>query len=98
MFLFLRSDSKHGVIAWTPEDGSVKLHPSSVNNKMRNFPSPFLTYFTKQRSTAIYLHDTSCVTAPILLFAGSNSSISKTTMLLYISFYNIDLISIKYSF
>ncbi|XP_035741323.1 ATP-dependent DNA/RNA helicase DHX36-like isoform X3 [Vespa mandarinia] len=71
------SDSKHGVIAWTPEDGSVKLHPSSVNNKMKDFPSPFLTYFTKQRSTAIYLHDTSCVTAPILLFAGSNSSIRR---------------------
>lgn len=71
-------DSKRGVIAWTPEDGTVKVHPSSVNNKMKDFPSPFLTYFTKQRSTAIYLHDTSCVTAPILLFAGSNSFIQRT--------------------
>lgn len=70
-------DSKRGVIAWTPEDGTVKVHPSSVNNKMKDFPSPFLTYFTKQRSTAIYLHDTSCVTAPILLFAGSNSFIQR---------------------
>ncbi|XP_014599977.1 PREDICTED: ATP-dependent RNA helicase DHX36-like [Polistes canadensis] len=71
-------DFKRGVIAWTPEDGTVKVHPSSVNNKMKDFPSPFLTYFTKQRSTAIYLHDTSCVTAPILLFAGSNSFIQRT--------------------
>ncbi|KAK2585322.1 hypothetical protein KPH14_010004 [Odynerus spinipes] len=73
----IKSVTKHGVLAWTPEDGRVKLHPSSVNDKMKDFPSPFLTYFTKQRSTAIYLHDTSCVTAPILLFAGSDSSIRR---------------------
>jgi len=65
------------VIGWTPEDGRVCIHPSSVNNKVSNFPSRYLTYFTKQRSTAIFLHDTTCISVPILLFAGPNMSISK---------------------
>ncbi|CAL7947300.1 unnamed protein product [Xylocopa violacea] len=73
----IRRVTKNGTIAWTPEDGSVAVHPSSVNYKMQKFPSPFITYFTKQRSTAIFLHDTTCVTAPILLFAAPNMSIRK---------------------
>ncbi|XP_071653417.1 ATP-dependent DNA/RNA helicase DHX36 [Temnothorax longispinosus] len=73
----IRRINKHGVNAWTPEDGSVCIHPSSVNNKVSRFPSPYLTYFTKQRSTAIFLHDTTCISVPILLFAGSNISIRR---------------------
>ncbi|XP_043788286.1 ATP-dependent DNA/RNA helicase DHX36-like [Apis laboriosa] len=69
--------TKNGTLAWTPEDGSVAVHPSSVNDKVKKFPSPFITYFTKQLSTAIYLHDTTCVTAPILLFAAPNMTIKK---------------------
>ncbi|KYM95193.1 putative ATP-dependent RNA helicase DHX36 [Cyphomyrmex costatus] len=67
--------TKNGVISWTPEDGSVRIHPSSVNNRVSHLPSRYLTYFTKQRSTAIFLHDTTCISVPILLFAGSNISI-----------------------
>ncbi|KAL0127321.1 hypothetical protein PUN28_005545 [Cardiocondyla obscurior] len=66
---------KNGVGCWTPEDGEVRIHPSSINNKVDSFPSRYLTYFTKQRSTAIYLHDTTCVSVPMLLFAGPNISI-----------------------
>ncbi|XP_076232336.1 ATP-dependent DNA/RNA helicase DHX36 isoform X2 [Calliopsis andreniformis] len=73
----IRGVTKGGTIAWTPEDGKVCIHPSSVNDKISNFPSPYITYFTKQKSTAVYLHDTTCVTAPILLFFAPNMSIKK---------------------
>ncbi|XP_011868007.1 PREDICTED: ATP-dependent RNA helicase DHX36 [Vollenhovia emeryi] len=73
----VRRVNKGGVVCWTPEDGSVRVHPSSVNSKASEFPSRFLTYFTKQRSTAIFLHDTSCISVPILLFAGPNISIRR---------------------
>lgn len=72
----ITATTRNGVIARTAENEYVKLHPSSVNSKMNFFPSPYLTYFTKQRSTAIYLHDTSCVTGQILLFAGKDVSIN----------------------
>lgn len=52
------------------------MHPLSVNWKASNFASQYLTYFTKQRSSAIYLHDTTCISVPILLFTGPNISIS----------------------
>ncbi|XP_066597758.1 ATP-dependent DNA/RNA helicase DHX36 [Prorops nasuta] len=69
----VRNVNKHGVRAWTPEDGRVLVHPSSVNEKVQSFPSPYLTYFVKQKSTSIFLHDTTCVSEPILLFADSNN-------------------------
>ncbi|KAL6449085.1 hypothetical protein ACFW04_000652 [Cataglyphis niger] len=68
----IRRITKNGAVGWTPEDGSVRTHPSSVNCKASNFPSQYLTYFTKKRSTAIYLHDTTCISIPILLFTGPN--------------------------
>lgn len=71
-----RRVTKAGSVAWTPEDGKVCIHPSSVNDKVNNFPSPYITYFTKQQSTSVYLHDTTCVTAPVLVFAAPNMSIS----------------------
>ncbi|KYN43416.1 putative ATP-dependent RNA helicase DHX36 [Trachymyrmex septentrionalis] len=73
----IRRTTKNGAVSWTPEDGTVCIHPSSVNNKVFNFPSRYLTYFTKQRSTSIYLHDTTCISVPILLFAGPNMSIKR---------------------
>ncbi|KAM0728608.1 ATP-dependent DNA/RNA helicase DHX36 [Formica fusca] len=68
----IRKITKNGIVGWTPEDGSVRTHPSSVNCKASNFSSQYLTYFTKKRSTAIYLHDTTCISVPILLFTGPN--------------------------
>lgn len=76
---YYRKVTKQGVVGWTPEDGPVRTHPSSVNNRSCNFPSRYLTYFTKQRSTAIYLHDTTCVNIPILLFARPNMVISTSS-------------------
>ncbi|XP_026827375.1 ATP-dependent DNA/RNA helicase DHX36 [Ooceraea biroi] len=75
----VRRVTKHGIVGWTPEDGPVRTHPSSVNNKaqVRNFPGRYLTYFTKQRSTAIFLHDTTCISMPTLLFAGPKISIRR---------------------
>lgn len=73
----IRKITKNGVVGWTPEDGSVRLHPSSVNNRASNFPSQYLTYFTKQRSTAIFLHDTTCINVPSLVFAGPSLSIRR---------------------
>ncbi|KAM0735084.1 ATP-dependent DNA/RNA helicase DHX36 [Formica fusca] len=65
------------IVGWTPEDGDVRMHPLSVNWKASNFASQYLTYFTKQRSSAIYLHDTTCISVPILLFTGPNISIRR---------------------
>ncbi|XP_070167968.1 ATP-dependent DNA/RNA helicase DHX36-like [Polyergus mexicanus] len=65
------------IVVRTPEDGPVRVHPLSVNWKASNFASQYLTYFTKQRSTFIYLHDTTCISVPILLFTGPNISIRR---------------------
>lgn len=73
---FFRNFSRNGVVAWTPEDGTVRTHPSSVNNRVSTFPNLYLTYFTKQLSTAIYLHDTTCISVPILLLVRPNTPIS----------------------
>lgn len=64
--------TKHNVKVVTPEDGKVKIHPSSINEKARSMPSCYLIYFFKKRSTAIYLHDTTFVSAWALLFANFN--------------------------
>ncbi|KAJ8680609.1 hypothetical protein QAD02_016396 [Eretmocerus hayati] len=67
--------SKRGVKAVTIEKEMVKLHPSSVNEKVEAFPSPYLTYYLKRKSTGIYLFDTTCVNPIALLFASPNSSL-----------------------
>ncbi|XP_015601854.1 ATP-dependent RNA helicase DHX36 isoform X2 [Cephus cinctus] len=67
----------HSVKIWTPEDGPVKLHPSSINDKGGPFPSPYMTYFTKQRSTAIFLHDTTCISPIALLLSAPINSINE---------------------
>lgn len=87
-YFMFRRVTKNGTRAWTPEDGSVTIHPSSVNDRVREYPNPFITYFTKQLSTAIYLHDTTCVSASILLFTAPKVSIS-TCILLQNNFYII---------
>ncbi|XP_003486528.1 ATP-dependent DNA/RNA helicase DHX36 isoform X1 [Bombus impatiens] len=84
----IRRVTKNGTRAWTPEDGSVTIHPSSVNDRVREYPNPFITYFTKQLSTAIYLHDTTCVSAPILLFTAPKMSIRKERGNYFISLAN----------
>lgn len=53
----------------TLEDGRVVLHPSSVN-KYAKRPAQKLVYRLKQRSTDLFLHDTSPAHAiPLIFFA-----------------------------
>ncbi|CAK9812236.1 ATP-dependent DNA/RNA helicase DHX36 [Anthophora quadrimaculata] len=73
----VRSVTKTGTLAYTVEYENVAIHPSSVNNKIMSLPSPYITYFAKKQSTAIYLHVTTCVTVPILLFALPNTFMKK---------------------
>ncbi|XP_069705785.1 ATP-dependent DNA/RNA helicase DHX36 [Periplaneta americana] len=54
----------------TPEDGSVCIHPRSINEKQTEFESPYLLYHLKLKSTSIYLHDTTMVYPLPLLFFG----------------------------
>lgn len=61
----------------TTEDGNVKIHPSSINAKANQLPTPYVTYFLKQKSTAIYLHDTTCVDEAALIFSSSKCSIKR---------------------
>ncbi|XP_012286873.1 ATP-dependent RNA helicase DHX36 [Orussus abietinus] len=74
----IKSVGKFGVKATTPEDGTVAIHPSSINEK--DLPKVcighYMTYFLKKRSTAIYLHDTTIVSRMALILAGPNSSIT----------------------
>ncbi|KAL1115562.1 hypothetical protein AAG570_005852 [Ranatra chinensis] len=53
---------------FTPEDGVVKLHPKSINEKTKDFESRFLVYHQKLKSSAIYLHDTTMVYPFALIF------------------------------
>lgn len=77
-FGFFRHHSNSGIRAFSPEDRlSVTVHPSSVNHAVVGLPSPYITYFSKRLSTSIYLHDTTCVTVPILLFASADIFISR---------------------
>ncbi|CAK9823206.1 ATP-dependent DNA/RNA helicase DHX36 [Anthophora retusa] len=73
----VRRVTKNGTHAYTVEHESVAIHPSSVNNKITSLPSPYITYFAKKQSTAIYLHVTTCVSVAILLFAIPNTSMKK---------------------
>ncbi|XP_014222237.1 ATP-dependent RNA helicase DHX36 [Trichogramma pretiosum] len=66
--------TKGGVRCVTTEEEKVKLHISSINDKARSFPSPYLTYYLKRKSTGIFLFDTTCVSPWALLFASPNAN------------------------
>ncbi|XP_055386793.1 ATP-dependent DNA/RNA helicase DHX36 [Condylostylus longicornis] len=62
----------------TPEDGvKVKIHPSSVNSKERSFDSKFLVFFNIQKSTDVFLHDTTMVYPISLLIFGDQVAIKR---------------------
>ncbi|XP_033644979.1 ATP-dependent DNA/RNA helicase DHX36-like [Asterias rubens] len=55
----------------TPQDGQVKIHPKSVNCDESQFPSNWILYHLKMKSTSVFLHDTSAVEPyPLLFFGG----------------------------
>ncbi|XP_058808808.1 ATP-dependent DNA/RNA helicase DHX36 [Phymastichus coffea] len=68
-----RASPRSGVKAITTEKELVKVHPASINEKVYSFPSPYLTYFLKRKSTGIYLFDTTSVSPVALLFASPTS-------------------------
>jgi len=62
----------------TPEDGvRVKIHPSSINSKERNFDSKFLVFFNKQKSSDVFLLDTTMVYPISLLIFGDKITIKQ---------------------
>ena len=54
----------------TLEDGFVLIHPRSINYDAKLTSSSWLCYFSKMRSTSIYLHDCSVVPVHSVLFFG----------------------------
>jgi hypothetical protein len=54
------------------QDGEVFVHPISVNfDASVTFPSPYLLYFEKVKTTKVYIRDATMMTPyPLLLFGG----------------------------
>ncbi|XP_015109498.1 ATP-dependent DNA/RNA helicase DHX36 [Diachasma alloeum] len=59
----------------TSEDGPVRIHPRSINSKITQLPSPYVTYFLKQKSGAIFLHDTTFVSEAALILAAPECTV-----------------------
>ena len=72
------------VTAVTTEEEEVTLHPSSINNLVDKFPSPYLTYYLKRKSSKIYLLDSTSVSPVALLFASPKCSISNYKKYFYL--------------
>ncbi|KAJ8032843.1 ATP-dependent RNA helicase DHX36 [Holothuria leucospilota] len=60
---------------YTFQDGKVELHLKSVNAQENNFPSTWLLYHTKIKSTCIFIHDASPIDPYPLLFFGGDISL-----------------------
>lgn len=57
----------------TREDGYVCIHPSSVNSIVGHFPSPFLVFQEKVKTSRIFIRDCTMIPLlPLVLFAGSD--------------------------
>ncbi|KAK1171604.1 putative ATP-dependent RNA helicase DHX57 isoform X1 [Acipenser oxyrinchus oxyrinchus] len=55
----------------TKNDGSVHVHPSSVNYPVRHFDSPYLVYHEKVKTSRVFIRDCSMVSVyPLVLFGG----------------------------
>ncbi|XP_022089221.1 ATP-dependent RNA helicase DHX36-like [Acanthaster planci] len=61
----------------TRQDGQVKIHPKSVNFKEADFPTNWILYHLKLKSTNVYLHDTSAVGPYPLLFFGGKIGVTR---------------------
>lgn len=56
---------------------TVFLHPSSVNYIVKSFPSPYLVYQEKVKTSKIFIRDSTMVPAiPLVLFSGYDVKIS----------------------
>lgn len=60
----------------TRDDGYVNLHPSSINYSSGSYPSPFLIYQEKVKTSKIFLRETSLIPViSLILFSGSDVKI-----------------------
>ncbi|KAJ6635028.1 putative ATP-dependent RNA helicase DHX57 [Pseudolycoriella hygida] len=60
----------------TSQDGYVFIHPSSVNSVVGHFPSPFLVFQEKVKTSKIFIRECTMVPIlPLVLFSGSNIDI-----------------------
>ena len=64
----------------TFDDGKVKPRPSSVNSFVRSFPSRWLVYNQKVKSSDIFIRDSSCVSDYALLLFGGALTTKGSTM------------------
>lgn len=71
--------NKHGILVTvrTPEDGNVKLHPSSVNVNEKYFRSNFLVYHLKMRTTSKFLYDSTMVQPLAIVFFGDQLEVKE---------------------
>lgn len=71
--------NKRGIIVnvRTPEDGNVKIHPSSVNVDEKYFRSNFLVYHLKMRTTSKFLYDTTMVQPLAIVFFGDQLEVAQ---------------------
>ena len=62
----------------TKEDGYVNLHPSSVNFQIGYYPSPYLVYQEKVKTSKIFIREVSMVgMLPLVLFSGYGLSVEQ---------------------
>ncbi|NXA95847.1 DHX36 helicase, partial [Melanocharis versteri] len=71
------SKKRKMVKVYTKTDGSVNIHPKSVNVGETEFHYNWLVYHLKMRTSSIYLYDCTEVSPYCLLFFGGNISIQK---------------------
>ncbi|XP_015111044.1 putative ATP-dependent RNA helicase DHX57 isoform X2 [Diachasma alloeum] len=62
----------------TKNDGLVFIHPSSVNFSIGHFPSPYLAFQEKIKTSKVYIRDVSMVSMlPLVLFSGYGVNIEQ---------------------
>ena len=61
----------------TKVDGKVSFHPKSVNSDEYTFRSKFLIYYTKMKSSQVYIHDATEIPPFPLLFFGGDISVER---------------------
>ncbi|KAJ8013856.1 hypothetical protein DPEC_G00034150, partial [Dallia pectoralis] len=60
----------------TKNDGSVHVHPSSVNYTVRHYDSPYLVYHEKVKTSRVFIRDCSMVSVyPLVLFGGGQVNV-----------------------
>uniref|UniRef100_A0A8C8YID8 ATP-dependent DNA/RNA helicase DHX36 n=1 Tax=Prolemur simus TaxID=1328070 RepID=A0A8C8YID8_PROSS len=71
------SKKRKMVKVYTKTDGTVSIHPKSVNVEQTDFHYNWLIYHLKMRTSSIYLYDCTEVSPYCLLFFGGDISIQK---------------------